>query len=719
MEGNFSEAFFDLKSRLEKARGFACYVVGVKDIVSARAHIAMLSTHLERPVKVIEIPAQLDEPVHDFIISRARETSRDAVLVLVPLDTFGPLKPEQGSAVYNSLKVVAEKRGAYIALSRPLVFLGREILLIPVVMFDRKLNEMVQMNYLFPPYPEDIREVVSVDSLPDPEVAEQWQNLAEEARKAFARKKDPESALTRASLDFFISQMLLARHKFGKAVATLEKSLAVFEALGRKEEATEASKWLVLALSLQKKVDKAIEAAEKLAEKAKAENDQELLFESLLLAAIVKMHADDLDGSRKYLLKALEIKEEFPFYVSSALFKLGYLAFSKEDYAEALQWYRQAAEHARKFFLPDDQIQALMYQADILTDLDRDDEAIEVLEEAVSVAREMRKDEDLAVMASKLAFLLSIRRELDRARDYATEALNAARRAGHTVYEALSLLALGDIAMKRGETARSYAFLSQAREISARTQALGLESEALLAMSNIKLRENEPDKALEYAKEAAKKARKAKSQTSYWRSLLTQAFIHLTADRPGKAREIMERAVRIVEKDENLRKSLSEGTINAAYSYLLQSYLHLGRYEEALKLAPKVLDYYRTEGKPEDTARLLLNIADAYKNLRRFEEAFEYLDEAYAFAERVGDLPLKAKILINKAWAFLDKEEKDAAFQTREQLRELEATLREEAENGDEDALDSLKDLRVLDFVLERQPSEKQPQDTEAEDGAD
>ncbi|MEW5925707.1 MAG: tetratricopeptide repeat protein, partial [Candidatus Zixiibacteriota bacterium] len=93
---------------------------------------------------------------------------------------------------------------------------------------------------------------------------------------------------------------------------------------------------------------------------------------------------------------------------------------------------------------------------------------------------------------------------------------------------------------------------------------------------------------------------------------------------------------------------------------LVNVYMYLGRYDEALKAGRLALKYFQRKGQGFDAAQVLNNIGNIYHRMDRVTVALQYYDQAGEIFQKTGGVPL-AIIEFNRANAFSVLNELDTA----------------------------------------------------------
>ncbi|HEY9297421.1 MAG TPA: tetratricopeptide repeat protein, partial [Phormidium sp.] len=341
----------------------------------------------------------------------------------------------------------------------------------------------------------------------------------------------------------------------------------------------------------------------------------------------------------------------------------------------------------------------------------KDEQAIEFLQKSLAIRREIK---DKPAQLETLILLSGIysstaisfvnrgvypqaKAEYSRVIELAQEALNLARELKKTKSEASALIHLGAAYSFFQDERKAIEVLQQAMSIARETKDLGIEDSALTQLASIYNTQDDSRKYIEIRLRQVEIARQQNNKRGEADVLLTLASTYNVLGENQKAVETYQQALAAARQIEiakllpNLQDS-ALSTESSALDGLSLSYSNLGEYDKAIDWAQQLLKRAQTLGKPELEVDALLRLAFLYNvPLKNVPKAIEVSQQALTIARKIKESSLEAKALASLSSAYNKQGNYPLALQSAEQCLAIAKQL--ENPQLEQNALDILEEI--------------------------
>jgi CHAT domain-containing protein/Tfp pilus assembly protein PilF len=230
----------------------------------------------------------------------------------------------------------------------------------------------------------------------------------------------------------------------------------------------------------------------------------------------------------------------------------------------------------------------------------------------------LSRDADVVSTLNEISFVYQDKGQYDKALDYLEQALRLAKQLEWDAGVAKCLKGLGLIYAQLGQYDKAFEYSEQALELN---RKLGIDIEVVGDITNIAsvyFSWGKWDKALEYSEQALELAHKLKRDDILATTLNNMGMFYATWKQYDKALNYFEQAL---ELDRKLNR---EPGIATDLNNIATIYGDWGQYDKALEYFEQVLESFRKVGKDAGSAVLLGNIGTVYREWKQYDKALEY-----------------------------------------------------------------------------------------------
>jgi serine/threonine protein kinase/Tfp pilus assembly protein PilF len=343
---------------------------------------------------------------------------------------------------------------------------------------------------------------------------------------------------------------------------------------------------------------------------------------------------DEVD---KAIASYVEAAQREPGYATAYL-HLGTLYTRKLDTASATT----ALDKAEAIFHNSSDIEGrtevFYLRGILLRDSGKLDEAKRVLEEALKMARDNDNDTRQINILLQLGRVAYSKGEIQKATDYAEEAVNYAQQRGVESLVSRGINERGWASMLSGQYDVAEKDFKQALLIAQRNRLPYFEASSLYGLGSLYIQQLRTDEGLGYIRQALEDFKKQN-----YRKDISLASLAL-----GRGYRRKGDYAAALETFEQKRKGDDETgdqrQLAFAYEGIASVYLEQGRYPEALDTYEKVLQISKAIGEKVIMAYTLMNRGNVFWRLGRYEDANASLDQSATFAKEGNYKPVSAEI---------------------------------------------------------------------------
>jgi len=267
--------------------------------------------------------------------------------------------------------------------------------------------------------------------------------------------------------------------------------------------------------------------------------------------------------------------------------------------------------------------------------------AIQILQQALTIAREVKDEKIEAITLVALGFNYDKLGEKQKALDFYNQALPLSRAVGDRSGEATTLNNIGLVYSDLGEKQKALDFYNQALPLS---RAVGDRSGEATTLNNIGLVYSdlgEKQKALDFYNKALPLSRAVGDRTGEARTLNNIGLVYDALGEKQKALDFYNKALPLIRAvGDRAGEARTLNNIGAVYDALGQKQKALDFYNQALPLS-------RAVGDRSGEATTLSNIGLVYDALGQKQKALDFYNKALPLSRAVGDRAGEARTLNN------------------------------------------------------------------------
>ena len=268
------------------------------------------------------------------------------------------------------------------------------------------------------------------------------------------------------------------------------------------------------------------------------------------------------------------------------------------------------------------QLEQLQKQAVQQAQQGQHQQAIDTLQKAIAISRQLKDRKSEAIALLTLGFNYNKIGQSQKALDYYNQALPIFKAVGDRAWEAISLNNIGEVYRNIGQPQKSLDYYNQALPI---LQAVGDPAGEATTLNNIGLvynRIGQRQKALEYYNQALPIRKAVGDRAGEAITLSNIGLVYDNIGQPQKALEYYNQALPIIKAvGDRAQEAKTLNNIGSAYNSIGQPQKALDYYNQALPISKAV-------GNRAQEAKTLNNIGLVYRNTKRPTEAIEKLEES-------------------------------------------------------------------------------------------
>ncbi|QMS89780.1 tetratricopeptide repeat protein [Nostoc edaphicum CCNP1411] len=299
----------------------------------------------------------------------------------------------------------------------------------------------------------------------------------------------------------------------------------------------------------------------------------------------------------------------------------------------------------------------LLEQGIKLTQQQEHQQAIQILQQVLTITRELKDQKREAIALLGLGFNYNALGAKQKALEFYNQALPLYRAVGDRAGEATTLNNIGKVYDNLGEKQKALEFYNQALPL---RRAVGDRADEATTLNNIGTVYNalgEKQKALEFYNQALPLYRAVGDREGVATTLNNIGTVYSALGEKQKALEFYNQALplyRAVGDREGVATTLNN---------IGQFYDNLGEKQKALEFYNQALPLYRAVGDRAGVANTLNNIGAVYNALGEKQKALEFYNQALPLYSAVGDRAGEATTLNNIGTLYSDLGEKQKALE--------------------------------------------------------
>lgn len=373
-------------------------------------------------------------------------------------------------------------------------------------------------------------------------------------------------------------------------------------------------------------------------QKGNAEKAEQLLRESLTIDEQIGTKVQDVAGGKFCPSVHTRIG------LAAILIKLG-----RAD--EALKMYEDAADAAKKYNLPEEEITINKQLGSVYLSTKQFDLAKSTLMKAKAAAEASHSNESLMAVLAELASLSRYNRNFEEALSYLKQAQGLITEQSDELDEGRVLTELGRTYADMGIYEKAIDFYSQASKVYEGGADRTAQAEILISMAELDLAEHRADQALPRLKQALDSLDGENSPKLVARCLTRMGSAQADTGSIEEALISHKKAEKLANKCKSAEEECLAIT-EQGYDYLIE-----GKAEKALSeflRAQKYLDRH-TGLKQTERADVLKYCAMGYRNVGQFKTAIQYYLQAAKLYKESGKSLEEALAMDSIAAAYLDQ----------------------------------------------------------------
>lgn len=371
----------------------------------------------------------------------------------------------------------------------------------------------------------------------------------------------------------------------------------------------------------------------KIAQQTKGnDKTQEVLASFYNYLALAHKDIGDLDKSREYYEKCLEIQENLEDFegIAAAYSGFAYLYLNQGNLPKAIEYYKRCLQIAEEHHLEDHKINYITSYASVLMQQGKYEEALTLQQSALKSAEQRGDLSQKAIIYSNIGRILKIQKQYDTALANYTLALQINRELGQSRAVGTRLNLIGEIYYMQGRLDEALEKYSASVEIYEELNDLSNKARSLGNIALIYNQRKEYDKALQIFDETLKLADKLHEMPGKAIRLNNIGTIFQDQENHPKALEFFYRALQI-DRELNLKDRIATDLNNIGLSYHALNQWDQSRvaFEEATSIVEEIGHDELKDVIKVNLRELYEKMGDQCKEEQNYPQAAEFYHMAY------------------------------------------------------------------------------------------